>query len=67
MSGEDDYGGMTVNERLFVAGLIEAFDDAVARRDRAAMVRLLETAEVSTPEATADAVLANPTFYGYPP
>ena len=45
MTDKHDYGGMTVNERLFVAGLADAFNDAVARRDRAVMISILETVD----------------------
>jgi len=37
--------GMTTNERLFELGLLDAFDDALARKDRAAMVAMLEKAD----------------------
>ncbi|MEJ7700559.1 MAG: hypothetical protein WKF71_13050 [Pyrinomonadaceae bacterium] len=30
---EDNFAGMTVNERLFVAGLIDSFDKAVAENN----------------------------------
>jgi hypothetical protein len=36
-----DYGGMTVNERLFAAGLITKWDDAARNRERANMIELL--------------------------
>lgn len=35
------YDSMTVNERLFVAGLMDAFDNAKASGDRKAMQRVL--------------------------
>jgi hypothetical protein len=35
------YAGMSVNERLFAAGLIDQWDAAARRRDREAMVALL--------------------------
>ena len=60
------YGGMTTNERLAVAGLMDAFDDATRRGDRAAMIDILLRVEF-TPEGaerTADQVLAEPTRYG---
>lgn len=58
------YEGMTVNERLFVAGLLELFDRAALARDRDRMIGLLKQVEsVDFPEAeaiaTTDAVLAN--------
>jgi hypothetical protein len=37
----DKFVGMTVNERLFTAGLTPQWDDACRRRDRAAMVAIL--------------------------
>jgi hypothetical protein len=37
----EDYSGMTVNERLFVAGLLEAYDSAVQRSDEQALVDIL--------------------------
>jgi hypothetical protein len=57
--------GMTINERLFATGKLEAFDDAAQRRDRDAMVRILRSVEVDNAEATADTILAHPARYGY--
>ena len=54
---ETDYSGMTTNERLFVAGLMDEFDAAVATRDRGALIRLLRRVDICHPEATADAIL----------
>ncbi|HZT42371.1 MAG TPA: hypothetical protein VFA07_09275 [Chthonomonadaceae bacterium] len=58
---------MTVNERLFVAGLIEAFDAAVRQRDKTKMVALLEQVALSPGQAkwTAETILADPSKYGY--
>src|SRR4026207_496787 len=36
-----EYSGMTWNERLADAGLLEEWDSAAKRRDRSAMVRIL--------------------------
>ncbi len=38
---------MTVNERLFVTGLMQAWDEAVARKDRQAMIGLLGRVELA--------------------
>jgi len=63
-----DVGGMTVNERLFTAGLIGEFDAAINAGDRHRAIELLKQAAVSEDSAatTVDAVLANPSKYGYP-
>jgi len=60
------YGGMTVNERLFEAGLLDAFDRAVRAADRAKIVEILIKVEIDAPEAarTADSILKHPTRYG---
>lgn len=60
-----DYSGMTVNERLFAAGLVDAFDDAARRRDRDKMIELLRRVEVETPEWSVDTILAHPERYGF--
>ncbi|HEX3657141.1 MAG TPA: hypothetical protein VHV55_15115 [Pirellulales bacterium] len=61
------YGGMTINERLVMAGLIEPWEAAVIRRDRAEMLRLLVLTDLSiaAAEQTTDMTLANPKFYGF--
>ncbi len=41
MDEDGPYAGMTVNERLFSAGLMELWDRAKAAEDRAEMARLL--------------------------
>jgi hypothetical protein len=61
-----EYGGMTVNERLVVAGLNGSFDGAARRRDRHKMIEILAAVEM-TPDGAAkvaDTVLANPARYG---
>ena len=35
------YQGMTLNERLFAAGVLEEFDEALSRQDKAALEELL--------------------------
>ena len=56
------YAAMTVNERLFSAGLLEAWDEAVKQRDRARMIALLMSVELAAEQAafTADTALVNP-------
>jgi hypothetical protein len=53
------YRGMTLNERLYLAGLLDQFDEALRQRDREGLVVLLEQVEIQGPDAeqTADAVL----------
>lgn len=67
MDEKPDYRGMTVNERLGVAGLFDHWDAAVVRRDRAEMIRVLTLTDLpmAAAEQTADSVLANPRFYGF--
>jgi len=59
------FGGMTVNERLWAANLIGAFDAAAKARDRTSMVDILSRVAVSDPEASVDTILANPSRYGF--
>lgn len=52
------FDGMTLNERLFSAGLIEAFDAAARCRDRDAIVGILTKVAVEDAGSTADSILA---------
>jgi hypothetical protein len=63
MSEQSRYAGMTVNERLFDAGLLEAYQTAARARDRVEMIRILENVVDDAPR-TADTVLRNPVKYG---
>lgn len=71
MSGEEtarpDYSGMTVNERLFAAGLLHEWDAAARSRDRATMISILMRVDLLEKDATwsVDAVLENPSRYGF--
>ena len=61
-----DYGGMTTNERLFAAGLLSKWDDAVRKRERARMIELLSRVDLGQQaESIADTVLSNPSKYGF--
>lgn len=66
MNDLDDIAGMTVNERLYHFGLIEAFDTAVKSRQLSSIVGVLRQAKLTEAQAleTASSVLANPSFYG---
>jgi hypothetical protein len=66
MKDTSKYGGMTVNERLFAAGLLGAWDAAVRGRNRSRMIEILQ--EVNLPDDAvpiADTILANPKLYGF--
>lgn len=58
---------MTVNERLVTAGLLPQFDAAIDAEDRHRAIELLVQVAMSqdTATTTVDAVLANPSKYGY--
>ncbi len=63
----NNYSGMTVNERLFSANLLSAFDTAAKNRDREKMVEILLKVELTESQAqeTTDTILENPEMYGY--
>lgn len=44
---ETQYGGMTVNERLYFSGLIDKFDTAVAKKDVKEITAILKEVELS--------------------
>jgi hypothetical protein len=66
-SSRSNYGGMTVNEGLFVSGLRDEFDAAARDRDRDAMIAVLMKVALTPKGAaqTTDAILADPSHYGY--
>ena len=43
---ENKYAGMTVNERLYVSGLMDDFDKAVSEKNTAEVVRILRMVEL---------------------
>lgn len=64
--GNSDYfGGMSVNARLYDAGLLDVFAAAATARDRNTMIQLLSGVAVSEPELIVDAMLADPVRYGH--
>jgi len=64
MAERSRYEGMTTNERLFDAGILQAFSDAVSTRDRAEMIRLLASVDIEEPAWSADTILQEPERYG---
>ena len=46
---ENKYGGMTVNERLWVSGLMEQFDSAVLKRNVDKVTKILKEVELNEP------------------
>jgi len=61
------YAGMTVNERLCIAGLMGDFEIAAKERNRIKLIEILQATDLTEEQAigTTDALLANPKFYGY--
>ena len=61
------YAGMTVNERLSAANLVEEFDRAVRQHNREQMLAILQKVEMTYEQAvyTADTILTDPSHYGY--
>jgi hypothetical protein len=59
MDGRSRYTGMTVNERLFDAGLVDAFDTAVKAGNRAQMISILSKVDLADQAAAiAEAALS---------
>lgn len=43
---DNKYAGMTVNERLYVSGLMDDFDKAVGEKNTAEVIRILRKVEL---------------------
>lgn len=43
---ESKYKGMTVNERLYISGLSNDFEKAVAQKDRKKVIAILQDVEI---------------------
>ena len=65
MDKKTNYAGMTVNERLFVSGQLERFEQAARQHDRATMLEIYKSIDVEDSERCVDTILANPTKYGF--
>lgn len=62
------YAGMTVNERLYAAGLLAEWNEAARNRDRTGMIEILGSVDLKEQAASiVDSILANPAFYGLEP
>jgi len=61
------YEGMTVNERLFAAQLLDSWDRTAKARKRDKMIEILIAVHFSSQSAEqiVDAVLVAPKFYGF--
>jgi hypothetical protein len=44
---DNKYAGMTVNERLYVSGLLDAFEKAVSEKNTIEAVRILKEVELT--------------------
>ena len=44
---ENRYKGMTVNERLYISGLMDQFDDAVKKKDLDKVISILKAVELN--------------------
>jgi hypothetical protein len=64
---ETDYSGMTANERMYAAGLLDQFDNAAKSRNRDAMIRILMQVNIPAADAAsiANKILAAANQYGY--
>ena len=48
---DNQYKGLTVNERLYVSGLMEDFDKAVEQKDISKIIYILEKVEITDESA----------------
>ena len=64
MNGEARYAEMTANERLYEAGIMEAWDAARISRNRDRMIELLSLVDLgSHAEKIVDTIFADPKRY----
>lgn len=58
------FAGMTMNERLLEAGLVETFDAALRARDRVALIDIYcRVGGADVAEQSVDTILADPERY----
>lgn len=63
------FGGLTLNERLLVSGLLPKFDEAIHSNNQEEAVKLLLKTGMRKVEAedTVNDILSDPKAYGYEP
>lgn len=44
---DNKYAGMTVNERLYISGLLDDFEKAISERDTEMAIRILKEVELT--------------------
>ena len=61
------YAGMTVNERLYQAGLMDQFEAAILAKSKEDAISILQQTELPIEAATetVTVILKNPGKYGY--
>ena len=65
-STQPTYSGLTVNERLIAAGLIEQLEAAIQAGERSLMIRVLDRLDLADQSGSiAEAILDNPGRYGF--
>ena len=62
------FDGMTLNERLVVAGLMVEFEQAIKGKNLVKMIGLLKSVELTSEQAqdSARSIIENPERFGYP-
>ena len=64
--GMGKYDGMTTNERLFNAGLLDVWKRAATARNRAEMIEILgQIGLADQADVVVETILANPAKYGF--
>ena len=63
----NNFSGMTVNERLFNAKLLDIWDNAIQTKDKKKAIDILLKVELDEKQAgeTVDAIFKNPSKYGF--
>jgi len=50
---ENKFSAMTVNERLYISGLLDEFDKAVKEKDVNGLIKILKEVNLTDPSITA--------------